>query len=113
MPAALLGLAEHLFTEMPLRRTRSLKLEVDRLKARREQYADTLQELAGDLVSEPGLTIGINTATVQGANERLAKDIDELQKRRADLLSGARDRSVPAAQRDHVVELSKLRADVL
>src|SRR5450631_2144127 len=41
-----LGLAEHLFTESYGKLVR-LKLEVERLKARREQYAETLQELAG------------------------------------------------------------------
>jgi hypothetical protein len=107
-----LGLAEHLFTESYGELVR-LKLEVERLKARREQYAETLQELAGELVSEPGLTIGINTATVQGANERLTKDIEHLLKQRAELLAGARDRSVPAAQRDRVAELSTQRAGVI
>lgn len=107
-----LGLAEHLFTESYGELVR-LKLEVERLKARREQYAETLQELAGELVSEPGLTVGINTATVQAANERLSKDIEDLQMQRAEMIARARDRSVPAAQHDRVAELSKLRAGVL
>jgi hypothetical protein len=107
-----LGLAEHLFTEAYGEVVR-LKLEVERLKARREQYADTLQELAGDLVSEPGLTVGINSTTVQAATERLSKDIEDLQKQRGELLAGARDRSVPASQRDRIAELSRQRAGVL
>ena len=107
-----LGLAEHVFTESYGELVR-LKLEAERLKARREQFADTLEQLAGELVSEPGLTVGVNGATVQAAGERLAKSIDELQEQRAAVLTGARDKTVPAAQRDRIGDLSRQRAEVL
>ena len=101
-----LGLAEHVFTNSYGALVR-LRLEAERLKARREQYGDTLQQLAGDLVSEPGLMVGISAPTVQAANERLAEETDDLQKQRTALLTGARDRSVSPGQRDRVAELSQ------
>lgn len=107
-----LGLAENLFTE-EYGELIQLKMESDNLRLRREQYGQTLSELAGDLLAEPGLTVGISAATISAAEERLRQDIESMQQRRVQLLSAARERAVPEAQRGHIEQLGERRADSL
>lgn len=107
-----LGLAEHLFTEDYGRLVR-LKTEVEQLKARRSQYGQTLDELAKDLLSEPGLTVGANTATVRDADARVGQDIVALRERRSALIAGIRDQQVPSEQRGRILQLSEQRASIL
>jgi len=107
-----LGLAEHIFSD-DYGQLIKLKMRSERLRARRDQYGQTLEELGRDIVSEPGLTVGVNTATIQAAETRLSEQIEDLRSRRTDLLSGARDRAVPAQQRSHISQLAEKRAATL
>ena len=107
-----LGLAEFIFTE-DYGQLIELKIESEKLKARRDQYGQTLEELARDVLSEPGLTVGVSAATVQAAERRLAQEIESLRQRRMALLSGARDRAVPAEYRGRTAELGQKRAETL
>lgn len=107
-----LGLAEFIFTDDYGELIR-LKMESERTKARRDQYSHTLQELTGDVLSEPGHTVGVSSATVQEAEIRLAKNMDDLRQRRITLLSGARDTAIPVAQRGRVADLGEQRANTL
>jgi DNA repair exonuclease SbcCD ATPase subunit len=107
-----LGLAERLFTE-DYGQLVKLKMQSEQLKARRDQYGQTLEELARDVLSEPGLTVGISGATVQAAQARLAQEIADLRQRRNDLLLGARDRAVPPEHRSRISELGQRRAETV
>jgi hypothetical protein len=108
----ILGVAERIFTKEYGELIR-LKTESERLKARRDQYRQTLEDLARDIVSEPGLTVGVNAASVQAAQERLNQEIGNLRQRRGAILSGARDQAVPAHNRGRVNELGQKRAETL
>lgn len=107
-----LGVAERIYTD-EYGQLVKLKMEVDRLKARRDQYGQTLEELARDVLSEPGLTVSVTTGTVKAAQDRLASEIEELRKRRNDLLLKARERAILPANRGRVVQLGEKRADAL
>ena len=107
-----LGNAERLFTDEYGHLVR-LKMEAERLKARRDQYGQTLDELARDLLSEPGLSVGANVKTVRDAEERLAGEIETLRQRRVGLISGARDSAISPEHRGHVDRLGEERATVL
>jgi hypothetical protein len=107
-----LGLAERIFTD-DYGNLIKLKMKSESLKARRDQYAQTLEELGREIVSEPGLTVGVTAATVKSAEDRLSQEIESLRARRADLLSGARDRAVPTSQRGRISELGEKRAVTL
>jgi hypothetical protein len=107
-----LGLAERIFTEA-FGELVELKLEVERLKARREQYSLTLHELARDVLSDPDLQVSVTFGTVHFAEERLAADLDILRGRRQTVISGARDRAVPIEFRGRVEELSQQRAALI
>lgn len=107
-----LGLAEHIFTA-DYGELVKLKMEVERLKARRDQYGQTLEGLAREVVSEPGLTVGLSAATVQAAGIRLVQEIEGLRQSRSKLLSAARDQAVPAKHRGRVSELGQLRAEAV
>ncbi len=108
----LLGLAEHLFAA-DYGELVKLKMEVERLKARRDQYGQTLEGLAREVVSEPGLTVGLSAATVLAAGNRLVQEIEGLRQSRAALLLAARDQAVPANHRGRVSELGQRRAEAV
>jgi uncharacterized coiled-coil DUF342 family protein len=107
-----LGLAEHIFND-DYGQLIKLKMQSERLRARRDQYAQTLEELGREIVSEPGMTVGVTTATIKVAEDRLSQEIESLRSRRTDLLSEARDRAVPPKQRGRISELSEKRAVTL
>lgn len=107
-----LGIAERLFTE-EYGQLVKLKMEVERLKARREEHGQTLSELARDLLSEPGLSVGANITTVHNAAARLVHEIEELRQRRAALIAGARDQVVSPKHLGRVERLSEERAKIL
>jgi hypothetical protein len=104
-----LGLAQYLFTD-DYGRLLELKMKSERLRARREQYAQTLEELARELISEPGTTIGISAATVDAADQRIAEEVDALRQRRVTAILQGRDRAVPAGQQARAAELGEQRA---
>lgn len=105
----ILGLAERLYTE-DYGRLVKLKMDVDRMKARREQYAQTLDELARDLLSSPGLTVGANATTVRDAVGSIARDIENLRQRRTTLIAGTRDKVFSPERRTIVEQLGDARA---
>lgn len=107
-----LGIAERLFTA-EYGRLVELKAEAERLKARREQYAQTLNELARDVLSEPGLTVGANPTTVRQAEQRLAGETASLRQRRTTVIAGARDQVVAPDHRVRVDRLGEQRAELL
>lgn len=107
-----LGLAERIFTE-DYGRLVELKREAERLKARREQYIQTLEELARDVLADPSLSVGVSTATVQAADTRLAQEIDRLRGRRVALLTEAKDQALPPDLRKRTAVLSEKRAAAL
>lgn len=107
-----LGLTEYLFTK-EYGELVKLKMEVDRLVARREQYAQTLNELARDVMSEPGLSVGANAITVRDTEERIYKEINALRQRRIDLVISARDKAIPPEHRNSVGKLGEERAKFL
>lgn len=107
-----LGLAERLFT-VEFGKLIELKMEAERLKARRDQFRQSLDELARDLLSEPELTVGANVATVRNAEERLVQEMEALRQRRTALIAGARDQVLPQAQRTLVERHGEERANIV
>jgi hypothetical protein len=107
-----LGLAERIFTD-EYGQLVQLKMKVERLKARRDQYGQTLDELARDVLSEPGLSVGANATTVRDAQARLARQIEDLRERRTSLIIDARDQVVLPEHRSHVEQLGEQRATIV
>ncbi len=106
-----LGVAERLFTE-EYGRLVKLKMEVEQLRARRDQYGQTLDELARDVLSEHGISVGANVTTVHNAERRLTQEIEALRKRRTVLLTSASDQVIPQEHRSSVDRLGEERANV-
>ena len=107
-----LGLAEHLFSE-DYGQLLKLRMEVERLRARRDQFGQTLDDLVSEVLSEPGLTVGVSVMTVRNAENRILSEMDALRQRRDDLISDARDETVSPEDRGHVLRLSEKRAAML
>lgn len=106
------GLAERIFTA-EYGRLIELKMDVERLKARREQYGFTLTELAGDLLTGPGMRSAVTEGLVREAEGRLTAEMNALREQRIALISQARDQGLPPEQLSHVGALSEKRADFL
>jgi hypothetical protein len=107
-----LGLAESLFTE-EYGRLIKLKMDAERLKARRDHYGQTLDDLAREVLSEPGLSVGANVTTVRAAEDRLARQVEALRQSRAALIAGARDKVISPDRRGRVNQMGEERATVL
>lgn len=107
-----LGLAERMFSE-EYGQLVKLKMEAEQLKARRDQYAQTLDELARDVLSDPGLRVGANVTTVRDAESRLTNQIGALRERRAVLIADARDQVVAPEHRGNVQRLADERAKIV
>lgn len=104
-----LGLAEKIFTK-EYGELVDLKLQAERLKASHEHYGSALDALARDVLSEPGLSVGVSKATVRAAETRISEEIASLRKQRAELLASARDQAVAPHHRGRVTKLAEARA---
>lgn len=107
-----LGLAEILFSNDYAELVR-LKMSSQRLRARRDQYGQTLEELTREVLCEPGLSVSVNAQSTRLAQERVQADIEALQQKRVALLSDAQSRAVDKSEQLRVSTLGKRRADLL
>jgi hypothetical protein len=107
-----LGLAKRIFSADYGELIR-LKMESERLRARRDQYEDTLKELARDILTDPGLGLAITEAGVQEAQTRLLDQLATLRSKRTTVLSKARDETFPPERSSHIEQLGKQRAQLL
>ena len=107
-----LGLAERIFSD-DYGKLIELKLKAMRLRARREQYSETLNELAVDLLDSEDAALGVNEISVAAAQTRLRTQAEGLQARRLEVLTEASNTSLPASSRSRVTELGHLRAAAL
>ena len=107
-----LGLAKRIFNEDYGELIR-LKMESERLRARRDQYEYTLKELAGDVLTEPTLQLAITEAGVKEAQARLLVQLESLRTERVRVLSRVRDEVVPPEHRSRVEQLGEERATLI
>ncbi len=106
-----LGLAEHIFTD-DYGELVTLKLEVERLRARRDQYGQTLGELARDLLADDDITVDVNIVTVAEAQTRLSAQTGLLRARRIELLMRTGEQAIDPGERSRIAELGEQRAAV-
>ncbi len=104
-----LGLAEHVFTEEYGELVQKI-LQVERLKARREQYSQTLDELSREILGGDDLTVSVSTASVASALRRLEQEAEDIRSRRSVLISQTADSVLPADERQNVEKLGEERA---
>lgn len=104
-----LGLAEHIYTNK-YGQLVEMKLSVERLKARRDQYGSTLNELAGNVLTEQGLTLTVNAISVEQAELRIDAEFAELRNKRNITLSAGRDKAISSQSRGRIEVLSEKRA---
>ena len=104
-----LGLAEHIYSE-DYGQLVELKLQVERLKARRDQFGQTLTELARDLLADEDFTVAVNSVTVRTAQDALNSTTGIMRQKRVALLARTRDQAIAPDHRSRIVELGHLRA---
>jgi len=107
-----LGLAQQLFSDN-YGKLIKLKTQVDRLKARRDQYHETLNALAQEVVSDPGLQVAVTVNTIQNATNRLITEIESLLGRRTALINDASDNIIPPENRRFVNKVGEERANAV
>ena len=107
-----LGLAERIYSE-DYGKLVDLKLKSMQVKARREQYSETLNDLAADLLDSEDATLSINETTVAAALKHLQDEVECLQTRKLDVLTTASDASLPVSDRPRIAELGQARAAAL
>lgn len=103
------GLAEHVFST-DYGTLVEYKLEVERLKFRRENYALTLNELARELLADGDIQVDVSTMTIAAAQQRLENQRQSLLAERDSLLSQTADAVLTIEQRSRVAELGVQRA---
>ncbi len=107
-----LGLAERIYSD-DYGKLVDLKLRSMRLRARREQYSETLNDLAVDLLDSEDATLGVNESTVAPALQRLQDEVERLQARKLEVLTTASDTSLPVSDRSRIAELGRARVAAL
>lgn len=107
-----LGLAERIYSD-DYGNLVDLKLKSMRLRARREQYSETLNDLAVDLLDSEDATLGVNETTVAAALKRLQDEVERLQRHKLEVLTTASDASLPVSDRSRISELGHARAAAL
>jgi DNA repair ATPase RecN len=107
-----LGLAERIFND-DYGKLIQLKMESEHLRARRDQYEQTLKELAGDVLTDPTLQSFITEGSVQEAEARLLGELESLRSQRMRVLGAARDQTVAPEYRVRVEQLGQTRAKLI
>jgi len=107
-----LGLAEHVYSDI-YGELVNTKLELEHLKARRDQYGLTLNEIARDVLSDPDLRKSVNLSTVRHAKERIATRLSELIEHRQAVINGARDSASSDRDDGQIAALSIERAGLI
>lgn len=107
-----LGLAERVFTDS-YGRLIQLRLQVETLKARREQYNLTLNALGQEVLSDPNLRVAVTPLSVRQAEQRLDVELSELREKRQAAITRGRDKVLPASSMGRVGELSRERASLI
>lgn len=107
-----LGLAERIYAE-EYGQLIDLRMKVERLKSRREQFGQTLDQLARDIIADPGLSVAVNLTSVRSARARLAEEVSDLRKRRTALLTQGSQRGISTASQGHTSRLAERRAETL
>jgi DNA repair ATPase RecN len=105
-----LGLAERIYTD-EYGELIAYKAKAERLRSRREQYSQTLDDLAKELIADPGMTVSVTRSSIKAARGRLMEEIRQLGEKRSAVLIKATD-SVPEF-RGHLADLASRRADLL
>ncbi|MER9677025.1 hypothetical protein [Mesorhizobium sp. M0208] len=107
-----LGLADRVYSE-DYGALVKLRLEAMSLRAKREQYGQTLNDLAADLLDDDDVSLGVSDTTIFAAQQRLRDTVQKLQDKRMHVLAEASARTIPLAQRSRVESLSYARAEAL
>lgn len=107
-----LGVAEQIYSQ-DYGRLVDLKKKVEELKARKVQFGQTLDEIGQELVSEPGLSLGVNGQTIREATERVDREILLSRERRVALISGAVDKQLTQAARGQIQKLLETRSNTI
>lgn len=107
-----LGLAEGIYTP-ELGEVVRLTREIERLRARRDQYNDTLSELARDLLGDKNITVSLTSASIDAATARVEREMTALQSKRNGVLSDSAGEALQSESRDHVSRLADRRARTL
>lgn len=104
-----LGVAESIYTrEYGLLVKKGVELE--RLKARREQYGETLNDVARDILADPGMSVNITSSSIIDAKNRLSLEVSALHELRTAVLQNASDVNTVPELRGHLNKLGERRA---
>jgi hypothetical protein len=107
-----LGVAERIYTT-EYGELVELKMQAEKLKTRRDHYNQTLEELARDVISEPGLSVSLNRTSIKASQARLDQQAENLRQRRQQVLAEGSGRAIAPEHRGHISLLGEKRADVL
>ncbi|MGU3537365.1 hypothetical protein [Methylobacterium sp. A54F] len=107
-----LGLAERVYTDA-YGSLIHLRMKAERLKAKRDQFGETLEELARDVLQDPGLTVSVNSSSVKAALARLQQDANDLDNKRHVVLKSAGDQAIPSPLRGRIAQLGEERATII
>lgn len=104
-----LGLAESTFTE-EYGKLMALRVQIDRMRARRDQYQESLDMLAVGLLSEPGISVAANPTSIESTHRKLSAEIAAARRERNALLSRTFDQVGAGSE---IADLAAARAEVI
>jgi hypothetical protein len=107
-----LGVAERLYTD-DYALLIAKKMEIERLRGRRDQYNETLGDVARDILSEQSASVTLTMTGVKKAKENVGAEIERLRQERVAVIEKARDSAVPPQERNRISRLAERRAQIL
>lgn len=107
-----LGLAERIYSD-DYGALVDLKLKSMRVRARRDHYRETLNDLTVELLDSDDANLGVSETTVAAALKRLQDEVERLQTRKLEVLAIASNASLPMSDRSRIAELGHARAVAL
>ena len=107
-----LGLAEYLYTDEYAARVR-LTNELHRLRSRRDQFAETLTDIARDFLDEDSLTLSVTETSLETAAAALNKEYEDALQERERVLEGAFEADEVGDERAEIVTLTSKRAALI
>ena len=107
-----LGLAENLYTE-DFQEIVRLRIEIQRLEARRDQFEDTLKEITRNFLEEEDLNLTVTEKTLASAQEALEVDYNDAVRERNDLINNGIETTLTSGSQSMVMELTQRRSKLL
>jgi len=107
-----LGLADQIYTD-DYGELIDLRRQVEKLEARKDQYSDTLNDLARDLVDDDNLSVSVTSVSIAKAKAANINKISELEASKESIVNQATSSEIDKSDKSRIETLAKQRSELV